>query len=197
MAILNAEVAKYANQGWTVSSVSAGQGVLLVSGHFGQWEAVRGMLKARGIDVGALYRPLKNPYLQAMYFDQMSLSGSPLFPRSRQGMRELVRHLRSGGIVAVLLDQYVQGGEPIDFLGKPAPTGIAIAALALKFGVPIIPAYGTREPDGLHVAIEFEAPIPPSTPEAMTQSAADSLAARVRARPEQYFWLHRRWVKRF
>jgi KDO2-lipid IV(A) lauroyltransferase len=112
-------------------------------------------------------------------------------------MRELVRHLKSGGIVAVLLDQYVQGGTPIDFLGHPAPTGLTIAELALKFKVPMIPAYGTREPDGLHVAIDFEAPLPPTTALAMTQAAATSLGARVRAKPEQYYWLHRRWVKRF
>jgi KDO2-lipid IV(A) lauroyltransferase len=185
--------------GWEafLAARAAGQGVLLVSGHFGQWEAVRGMLKARGITVGALYRPVKNPHLQALYFEQMSLSGAPLFARSRQGMRELVRHLKSGGIVAVLLDQYVQGGTPVDFLGHPAPTGLTIAELALKFKVPMIPAYGTREPDGLHVAIDFEAPIPPTTALEMTQAAADSLGARVRAKPEQYYWLHRRWVKRF
>ena len=155
------------------------------------------MLKARGIEAGALYRPVKNPYLQAIYFEQMSLSGAPLFPRSRQGMRELVRHLKSGGVVCVLLDQYVQGGNPIDFLGHPAPTGLAIAELAARFDVPMIPAYGTREPDGLHVRIEFEPPLARGSAEAMTQAAADSLAARVRARPEQYYWLHRRWVKTF
>ena len=70
-----------------------------------------------------------------------------------------------------------------------------IAELALKYGVPMIPVYGTRQPDGLHVAVDFEAPIPPTTAAEMTQAAADSLAARVRARPEQYFWLHQRWVK--
>jgi KDO2-lipid IV(A) lauroyltransferase len=61
----------------------------------------------------------------------------------------------------------------------------------------MIPAYSTRQADGLHVAIEFEPPIPRTTPLEMTQAAADSLAARVRAKPEQYYWLHRRWVKRF
>jgi len=185
--------------GWEplLAARAEGKGLLLVSGHFGQWEAVRGMLKAHGMEAGGLYRPVKNPYLQAMYFEQMSLSGTPLFPRSRHGMRELVRHLKSGGIVCVLLDQFVQGGTPIDFLGQPAPTGTAIAELALRFDVPMIPGYGTREPDGLHVAIDFEPPIPRGTAEAMTQAAADSLAARVRARPEQYYWLHRRWVKRF
>jgi KDO2-lipid IV(A) lauroyltransferase len=72
-----------------------------------------------------------------------------------------------------------------------------IAELALKYGLPMIPVYGTRQPDGLHVAVDFEAPIPPTTAEAMTQAAASSLAARVRSTPGQYFWLHRRWVKRF
>jgi KDO2-lipid IV(A) lauroyltransferase len=185
--------------GWEpfLAAHAEGRGALLVSGHFGQWEAVRGMLKARGIEAGALYRPVKNPHLQAMYFEQMSLSGAPLFPRSRQGMRELVRHLKSGGVVCVLLDQYVQGGRPIEFLGHPAPTGLAIAELAVRFDVPMIPAYGTREPDGLHVRIDFEPPLPRTSAEAMTQAAADSLSARVLARPEQYYWLHRRWIKQF
>jgi KDO2-lipid IV(A) lauroyltransferase len=185
--------------GWEpfLATRAAGKGALLVSGHFGQWEAVRGMLKARGIEAGALYRPVKNPWLQDMYFEQMSLSGAPLFPRSRQGMRELVRHLKAGGVVCVLLDQFVQGGKPVDFLGHPAPTGTAIAELALRFDVPMIPAYGTRQPDGLHVAIDFEPPLARTTADEMTQAAADSLAARVRAHPEQYYWLHRRWVKRF
>ena len=99
--------------------------------------------------------------------------------------------------MAILLDQYVLDGAPIEFLGHPAPTGTAIAALAARFGVPMIPAYGTRAADGVEIAIDFEAPIAPGSAEAMTQAAADSLSARVRARPGQYYWLHRRWVKRF
>lgn len=185
--------------GWEalLEARAAGKGVLLVSGHFGQWEAVRGALKARGMEAGALYRPVNNPWLERTYRESMSFSGEPLLPRDRQGMRELVRHLKKGGIFAILLDQYVQNGDPVDFLGHPAPTGTAIAALALRFGAPMIPAYGTRQPDGVSVAIEFEPPIAIGTPESMTQAAADSLSARVRARPEQYYWLHRRWVKRF
>ncbi len=115
--------------------------------------------------------------------------------RDSAGLRELVRHVRRGGVMAVLLDQYTKEGTLIDFLGHPAPTGIFMAGLALKYDLPMIPVYGTRQPDGLHVAVDFEAPIAPGTPESMTQAAADSLAARVRRHPEQYFWLHRRWVK--
>ena len=73
--------------GWEpfLAARAAGRGALLVSGHFGQWEAVRGMLKARGIEAGALYRPVKNPWLQAAYFEQMSLSGAPLVPAQPPG----------------------------------------------------------------------------------------------------------------
>ena len=184
--------------GWDalLAARKRGTGAILVSGHFGQWEAVRGVLKAHDIEAAGLYRPLKNPYLQRDYLANLTEKG-PMVPRGGAGMREFIRHLRAGGIVAVLLDQYVHGGTPVDFLGHPAPTGLTIAELAIKYRLPMIPAYGTREADGLHVRVEFEPPIPRGTALEMTQAAADSLAARVRATPEQYYWLHRRWVKRF
>ena len=178
-------------------ALAAGTGAFLVSGHFGQWEAVRGALKERGITCGALYRPLKNPYLAPYHLANLQAFGEPIIPRDGKGLRDLVRHVRGGGLMAVLLDQHVQRGAEIDFLGQPAPTGTFIAEVALKYGVPMIPAYGTRRPDGVYIDIDFEAPIPPTTPLEMTQAAADSLAARIRAHPAQYYWLHRRWVKRF
>jgi KDO2-lipid IV(A) lauroyltransferase len=185
--------------GWPAlqEAIAAGKGAILVSGHFGQWEAVRGALKARGIVCGALYRPLKNPLLEPYYLANLRAPGEPIISRDNRGLRELVRHVRGGGLVAVLLDQYVQRGATIDFLGHPAPTGTFIAEVALKYGVPMMPAYGTRRPDGVHIDIDFEAPIPPTDPQRMTQATADSLAARIRAHPAQYYWLHRRWVKRF
>ena len=188
-----------AGPGWEpfLTARAEGKGALLVSGHFGQWEAVRGMLKARGIEAGALYRPVKNPHLQAIYFEQMSLSGAPLFPRSRQGMRELVRHLKLGRR-RLRAARPVRAGRPADRL--PRASG-ADRARDRRAGGAVQgaddPGLRDARADGLHVAIEFEPPIPVTTAEEMTQAAADSLAARVRAKPEQYYWLHRRWVKRF
>jgi len=188
-----------AGPGWDAlrASRAEGRGALLVSGHFGQWEAVRAALLAEGIESGAMIRPVKNPWLDRDYLACVEAGGKPVVGRDGAGLRELVRHLRRGGVMAILLDQYTKGGAMIDFLGHPAPTGTVIAELALKYRLPMIPVYGTRQPDGIHVAVEFEASIPPTTAEAMTQAAASSLSARVRATPGQYFWLHRRWVKRF
>jgi len=185
--------------GWEalLQARAEGRGALLVSGHFGQWEAVRAALLDRGIESGAMIRPVKNPFLNADYLANVEAGGRPVIGRDGPGIRELVRHLRAGGVMSILMDQYTRRGAMIDFLGHPAPTGIAIAELAIRYRLPMIPVYGTRHPDGLHVTVDFEPPIPPGTAEAMTQAAADSLAARIRATPGQYYWLHRRWTKTF
>ena len=85
----------------------------------------------------------------------------------------------------------------LDFIGRPAPSGIMVAELALKYDVPLIPCYGTRAADGVHVDVEFEAPVARGSAREMMQAVQDSLANRVRQRPEQYFWLHLRWKKDF
>ncbi len=185
--------------GWAAlrQARAAGKGALLVSGHFGQWEAVRAALMAEGIECGAMIRPVKNPWFNRDYLACVEAGGRPVIGRDGGGLRELVRHVRGGGVMAILLDQYTKRGADIDFLGHPAPSGTMVAELAIKFDVPMIPVYGTRLADGLRVRVEFEAPIAPGTPLEMTQAAANSLAARIRKNPEQYFWLHRRWVKTF
>ena len=137
--------------GWDAlqAALAEGRGALLVSGHFGQWEAVRAALMANGIESGAMIRPVKNPFLNADYLANVEAGGKPVIGRDGAGIRELVRHLRGGGVMAVLLDQYTKRGAPIDFLGHPAPSGTAIAELAIKYRLPMIPVYGTRQPDGL------------------------------------------------
>ncbi len=118
-----------------------------------------------------------------------------MFEKGGRGLRGLIAHLNRGGRVAILTDQFDRRAALFDFLGKPAPTVTIAADLALKIGAPLIPGYGIREADGLHVAVHLEAPVPHTTAAEMTQAVNDSLAARVRAHPGQYLWLHRRWTK--
>ncbi len=172
-----------------------GRGVLVVTGHFGQWEAGRAWLKATLGEAAAVYRPLNNPYLERIYRRQLEIGGRPMLPKGAAGLRGLVAHLRGGGIAAILTDQYDRRAARFDFLGRPAPTVTIAADLALRLKLPLIPAYCLRAPDGLHVAVDLEAPLPHTTAEEMTQAINDSLAARVRANPGQYLWTHRRWSK--
>jgi len=173
-------------------AMAAGRPVILVSGHFGNYEAARACLVARGARIGGLYRPMSNPYFNAHYVETMAAFGGPIFASGRAGTTGFVRHLKSGGLLVLLFDQSA-AGHPIEFLGKSAQTALSAAELALRYGADLIPFYGTRQSDGLSFAVELESPIPPTTPLEMTQSLTRSLEARIRAHPGQWFWIHRRW----
>jgi KDO2-lipid IV(A) lauroyltransferase len=104
-----------------------------------------------------------------------------------------VRHLRDGGIISILLDEKYLEGVRLPFLGPDALTSLAAAELALKYNLPMIPAFGTRIEDGNAFRVEFEAPIPHTDSITMTRVFNDSLSARIMADPEQWYWMLRRW----
>ena len=172
---------------------AAGRGAILVSGHFGQWDAARLFLKAEGIEVGAVYRPSNNIYFDRLFVPQIENAGRPAFSSGRRGTLEMVRHVRAGGVVAILLDQHYRDGVELEFMGQPAMTSTAAASMALKYDLPMIPVYCTRRGNSLDIDVEFEAPIPHSNPMEMTQLANDSLTSRVQETPGQWYWLHNRW----
>lgn len=167
--------------------------VILVTGHFGNYEATRAALVAKGYDIGGLYRDMRNPYFNAHYVKTMEAFGGPVFPQGRKGTAGFVRHLRGGGQLVLLFDQHVYAAPVLDFLGQPARTAVSAAELALRYDALLIPFYGIRQADGLSFETVLEAPVPHSDPATMTQALNNSLAARVRAAPEQWFWVHRRW----
>ncbi len=173
---------------------ASGKGAIIVSGHFGQWDAVRAVLKARGMETGAVYRPQRNRFYQRGFLRGVEEGGRPVIATGRAGTMDLVRHLRRGGFLAILLDEKYPEGVPIPFLGLPALTSTSAAALALKYNLPLVPAYGTRRPDGSEFDVEFEAPIPHSDTLTMTTAVNDSLSARVLENPGQWYWLLRRWI---
>jgi KDO2-lipid IV(A) lauroyltransferase len=167
--------------------------VILVTGHFGNYDASRAALIARGYRVGALYMPMTNRHFNEHYVKAISRIGTPLFPRGRSGLADMVRHLRSGGMLGMLVDQHMVHGAQLSFFGYPAMTALSAAELALKYDALLVPTYAVRSPDGLSFDIIVETPIPQGSPEAMTQALNDSLEALVRQHVDQWFWIHRRW----
>jgi len=170
-----------------------GKPVILVTGHYGNYEAMRACLVARGYDIGGLYRNMKNPYFNAHYVQTMEAFGGPVFPQGRRGTAGFVRHLKEGGQLVLLFDQHVFGAPALDFLGQPANTALSAAELALRYDALLIPFYGIRQADGVSFDTVLEAPVPHSDAVTMTQALNDSLTARVEADPGQWFWVHRRW----
>lgn len=172
---------------------AAGRPILFVSGHFGNHQAIRAALNLRGYAVGGLWRPFNNPYSNAHYAASIEAVGGTAFSRDRRGLAAFVKNLRDGGQGALLIDQYFSDGADLDFMGQPARTALSAAEMALKYDALLVPVYGERLANGLDFDIHLEAPLPHTDPETMTQALNDSLAARVRARPEQWLWVHRRW----
>lgn len=172
---------------------AAGRPVILITGHFGNYDAARAKLFAMGHVVGGLYRRMANPYFNAHYVRTISAIGEPLFEQGAKGMRQMVRHLRDGGIIAIVADLHAHGGQELMFFGKPAVTSVLNAEMALKYDAEMIPIYGVRQPNGLDFRIVMDAPIPHSDPIRMTQAINDGLEAMVRRHMGQWFWIHRRW----
>lgn len=169
----------------------AGQGAVIVSGHFGQWDAVRAVLSARGMETGAVYRRQSNRHYERRLLAGIRAGGLPILQTGPAGTKALVKHVRSGGFIAILLDEKYAQGEPLPFLGHQAMTSLAAAQIALKYGLPMVPAYGTR--NGAEIAVEFEAPIPHSDAITMTRAFNESLSARILDKPDQWYWMLRRW----
>ena len=176
-----------------VAAREAKRPVILVSGHFGNYEAARAALVARGFDIGGLYRNLSNRYFNAHYVKTMEAFGGPVFPQGRAGTAGFVRHLKEGGQLVLLFDQDVPGAPVLPFLGHPARTALSAAELALRLKADLIPFFATRQPDGLGFRVDLDAPIPHSDAETMMRLVTQALEARVLAHPGQWFWIHRRW----
>ena len=167
--------------------------VILVSGHLGNYDVVRVVLKANKIPVGALYRPMSNPYFNTFYERCIKQIAEPLFPRGREGMGNMMRHLSNGKVIALLIDQYMSHGEPLKFFGRTAYTATSAAKLALKHNALLITFYVVRNNDGINFDLVFESPVTPTSPIRMTQVLNNRLEKQIRKNMGQWLWTHRRW----
>ncbi len=167
--------------------------VILVSGHFGNYQVLRVLLARRGHGVAAIYRPMNNAFTNRRYIDNMNRIATPNFARGMSGTKALLTHLRKGGVIALLNDQAAFEGKRLNFMGKPALTMTSAAEFSLKYQALIFPYYGIRQPNKVDFEVVVERPIAPDSAENMTQALNDSLEAQVIANPGQWFWIHKRW----
>jgi Kdo2-lipid IVA lauroyltransferase/acyltransferase len=172
---------------------SKGQAVILVTGHFGNYDAARALLLAQGFKVAGFYMPMNNPAFNTRYVAAISRIGTPVFARGRDGLMGMLRFLREGGMVGLVADHYMEHGALLDFMGQPARTALSAAEMALKYNALLVPVYGIRKPDGLEFRVRIEDPIPHSDPVTMTKALNASLEALVRENMDQWMWTHRRW----
>ena len=176
-----------------MAAIAEGRPVMLVSGHIGNYEAMRIALYKLGHQSACLFRPASNPYFNEHYTQNYGYLTGPAFPQSRKGFLGFTRHLREGGIATMLFDVRATQYQDVDFFGIPAPTSDVPAKIAIKTGALFVPCFAHRGPDGMTHHIEFEMPIEHSTSYEMMAEMSDRLEAQVRRFPAQWLWFHDRW----
>lgn len=183
--------------GWDalMQAKNAGRPVVLVTAHFGNYDAARVVLRENGCNIAGIYMPMRNPAFNTRYVAAMEHIASPVFPRDRGGLAGLLKHLRQGGMIGLVADHYIAHGELIDFLGQPARTALSSAEIALKQNALLIPVYAIRQPDGVSFRIRVEAPIAHTDAMTMTVALNASVENLVRAHMDQWMWTHKRWKR--
>jgi KDO2-lipid IV(A) lauroyltransferase len=182
-------------------AVEAGKGVVVVSGHFGNWEVAAAGVVARGVPFDVVVQRQSNPLFDAAMARDRERFGMRIIERSR-APREALSALRAGRAVAFVSDQDARGtGVFVPFFGRLASTHRGPALLALRTGAPLFVGYAMRASDGGYVGglEEITASREGDMDEAvlrLTAAFTARLEALIRRAPEQYFWQHRRWKTR-
>jgi KDO2-lipid IV(A) lauroyltransferase len=181
-----------------VRCLLSGRPLLIVTGHFGNWEMAGYALGLFGFTTHAIARPLDNPYLDDFLRSFREKTGQKILAK-KGDFDQMEELLRSGGVLATLADQDAgQRGLFVNFFGRPASTHKAVALMALEHNVPMV-VVGTPRLGGHYHIQPAEAIFPedyersPDAIGAITQRFTSDLEALIRKAPEQYFWLHRRW----
>jgi Kdo2-lipid IVA lauroyltransferase/acyltransferase len=177
-----------------------GKGLLIISAHFANWETMPVAAREYGITGGMVVRPTNNPYVARWLAKQRSRYGMPeQISKGAQGTRRIFSLLRKGESILMLVDQRASEGIPAPFFGREVMTTPAPAALAIKLGAIILPAWNERL-GGAHFRMHVHPPITVSLSGhydrdlmALTAAINAWVEARVRERPEQWLWIHRRW----
>jgi Kdo2-lipid IVA lauroyltransferase/acyltransferase len=186
------------------AAANKGTGILAFTAHFGNWELMALAFSLRFWPFHVVVRPLDNDILNRVVDGVRSRGGNRTIPKS-DSVRTVLRLLRQHKSVALLIDQNVDWYEGVfvPFFNEVACTSKALATLALRMGLPVLPIFNFQHSDGRYETV-FEA-------EVQLIRTGDSLIADIeentalfnriiegyiRKHPEQYFWLHQRWKTR-
>lgn len=181
-----------------------GRGVIFLTAHFGNWEWMAATFPLLvGLPCYVVMRPLDNKFLDQLVETLRTWTGNKTIPK-KKAMGRMLRLLKNGEIIGVLLDQNVDWNEGVfvNFFGELACTNLGLASLALRTGTPVLPAFNIREKNGRYrVIIEPEISLIRSGDKNLdilqnTQIFTQIIEKYVRAYPDHWLWLHRRWKTR-
>jgi Kdo2-lipid IVA lauroyltransferase/acyltransferase len=185
-------------------AIAAGAGpVVFISGHFSCFELMAAAIIHAGVPCQITYRALNNPYVDALVRKNRFRYGVRMFaPKGLEGARAILRGLERGESVALMNDQKFNGGVEAPLFGVMARTAPGPTTFALRFGIPLQPMSVQRIGDSARFKVIVHEPIHledtgdrTADIEAGVRKVNAFIEDRVRARPAEWFWVHKRWPK--
>ena len=178
----------------------AHQAVVFISGHFANWEIMPSAIVEAGVICQMTYRAANNPYVDARWRKARARYGTRLFaPKGGDGAKELLAGMARGESAALMNDQKFNRGVSTPFFGHPVDTAPGPTRLAMRFGTFLQPMTVER----MHKArfkVTVLDPIEVATTghkaqdiDATVTKVTQFVESAVRQRPEQWFWVHKRW----
>ncbi|HSU69208.1 MAG TPA: hypothetical protein VLJ39_20150 [Tepidisphaeraceae bacterium] len=179
------------------------RGLVLLTGHYGNWEILGYVLATLGFETTSIARPLDNPYVSRFLFDVREKTGQKIVAK-KGATPEVTATLDRRGAVGFIADQNAGSkGVFVDFFDRKASTYKSIGLVAMEYDVPVIIGYARRVNDRFHFKVGAQDIIYPedwkSQPDPLryvTQRYSKAIEDIVRVDPGQYWWVHRRWKTR-
>lgn len=175
-----------------------GRGVLVATGHLGNWELSAFAHAWMTAPMHIVVRPLDNPEIDALVERYRGLSGNHLI-RKKEAARGILRALEAGDAVGILIDQNTtpEEGVFIDFFGHRACAGTAFVKFAHRTGAAVVPGFALWHEDERKYVLRFYPEVPMTGDlQADTQRVHAVLESVIRQYPDQWLWIHRRWKTR-
>jgi KDO2-lipid IV(A) lauroyltransferase len=180
---------------------AAGKGIILITGHFGNWELAGAYVAARGIPIEVIVRRMNHPLFDS-YVTRTRQGAGMIVVYDHDAVKRTPRAFKAGHAVAFVADQGVLGlaSTFVPFFGRPAKTPRGPAVFALRLRLPTFFVAAVREPRGTYRCVVTPVEIPDTGDR---EADVDTVVARytsileswVRRYPGQYFWHHRRWKR--
>jgi len=175
-----------------------GRGVLVATGHLGNWELSAFAHALMTEPMNVMVRPLDNPLVDDLVENRRTLSGNRLLLK-KDAARAIIRALKNREAVGILIDQNTTPSEGVfvNFFGKPACAGSAFVKLAHHTKAPIVPGFALWDHAANRYVLRFYPEVEMSGDEAVdTQRIHSRFEAIIRLHPDQWMWIHRRWKTR-
>lgn len=178
---------------------NSGEGAVLLTAHFGNWENSLRKVKSLGVDMAVVYRQINNKFIDNFIKKARGRVGVEQIPKTTTGVKQIFTAIAKKKFVCILADQKQNTGIETDFFSKKVMTGTLPAKLAFKKNIKLIPVMSVRDfKRPSHYDLYIDTPIEVESNDniaTITQKINNIYQHWITKYPEQWFWVHKRCPK--